>query len=606
MASAERDGELEGSAAVHGQRLSRLRECLRAQGVDGFWLPRTDVHGSEYLPASEERVAWLTGFTGSAAVVVILGDRAAIFTDGRYTLQVRREVDAGLFEIAHLVERPPWCWLADRLEPGMRIGYDPFLVTRGERRQFLRACRRRGAELVPLRENPVDRIWEDRPAPPCRPAFAHPLTFAGRTSAEKRRRVGEQMAARGAEWLLITAADAVCWLLNVRGGDIPFNPLVLSFVLLHRSGRCRWFVDRRKLSPELSLDEDVSVEPYEAFRSAVAAVAKEKAAILADPALVRAGFLDLVTSAGGEVIDEADPVMRAKAVKNPVEIAGARRAHQRDGQALVRFLAWLEEVPLDGSVDEWAVVQRLETERRRFPEYRGASFDTIAGWGPNGAIVHYRVTPESSRPLVADSLLLVDSGGHYVDGTTDVTRTVALGQPTAEMRRRFTEVLKGHIALARARFPTDTTGTQLDTLARLPLWQQGHDYDHGTGHGVGSYLCVHEGPVRIAKRSGTVPLEAGMILSNEPGYYREGAYGIRIENLVLVQPAPTPSGGERPLLGFETLTLAPIDRRLIEPLELDAEERAWIDSYHARVRQSLVEDLDPARREWLCRACAPL
>ncbi len=589
------------------ERLARLRRRLRQDGLDGLWLPRTDPHGSEYLPPHEERVAWLSGFTGSAAVVVVLPDRAAVFTDGRYTLQVREEVDPRLFEARHLGREPPAKWLARHLQPGQRLGYDPYLVTKAERERIERVCRRRGADLVAVRRNPVDVVWTDRPPPPVGRVAPHELVHAGRASREKRRDIGRAVAELDAEWLVLTATDAICWLLNLRGSDIPFNPVILSFALLHRDGRCRWFVDARKLPPDLRLDEEVAVEPYESFGAALDALARGGEAVVADPRLVRAGFLDRLTAGGRPPLEEEDPVLLAKARKNPVEMEGARRAHRRDGAAVVRVLKWLDEIPLDGSVTELDVVRRLEAERSRDPLYRGPSFETIAGHGPNGAIVHYRVTADRARPLTGGTLLLVDSGGHYPDGTTDITRTVALGRPARAMCEHFTRVLKGHIALATVRFPEGTGGVQLDSLARLPLWAAGLDYDHGTGHGVGSYLCVHEGPQRIAKTGSAVALEPGMILSDEPGCYRVGAYGIRIENLLLVRPCEEASeGGERPLLEFETLTLAPIDRRLILPELLTAGERAWLDAYHLRVRESLSPALDAEHRAWLEAACAPL
>ena len=592
---------------IHAERLTRLRRLLGESGLDGLWLPRTDPHGSEYLPPHEERVAWLSGFTGSAAVVVVLADRAAVFTDGRYTLQVRTEVDERLFETCHIGRDPPASWLARHLQPGQRLGYDPYLVTKAERERIERVCRRRGADLVAVEANPVDRIWDDRPPPPLGRVRVHELAYAGRPAPEKRRDMGRAVAELDADWLVLTATDAICWLLNLRGADIPFNPVILSFALLHRSGRCRWFVDRRKLPADLELDGEVSVEPYETFTAALEELARGGETVVADPKLVRAGFLDRQTAGGRPSPEEDDPVVLAKARKNPVEVEGARRAHRRDGAAVVRFLRWLDGIPLDGSLTEMDVVRRLEEERRQDPLYRGPAFDTIAGHGPDGAIVHYRVTEEGARPLTPDTLLLVDSGGQYLDATTDITRTVALGRPTRAMREHFTRVLKGHIALATVRFPEGTSGGQLDSLARLALWQAGLDYDHGTGHGVGSYLCVHEGPQRIAKTGSSVALEPGMILSNEPGCYRAGAYGIRIENLVLVRrAAEAPEGGDRPLLEFETLTLAPLDRRLILPELLDGRERAWVDAYHARVRDGLAPLLDADHRHWLAAACAPL
>lgn len=594
------------TAETHAARLSALRRELAARGCDGLYLPRTDPHGSEYLPPHEERVAWLTGFTGSAAIVVVLAERAAIFVDGRYTLQVREEVDPALFEPLHVTTTPPQEWIAEHLPAGARLGYDPFLLPPASVARLERAVRRRRGRLVPLVPDPVDALWSDRPPPPLAPVERHDPEYAGESSADKRVRIGEAVARRGADWLLVTACDSIAWLLNVRGHDVPYNPLVLSHLLLHRSGRCRWFVDGRRPGLDRFDEPDVELCGYDALLPALDALGREQASVLVDPDRVHAGFADRLRAAGAEVVEAEDPVPLAKAKKNPVEIEGARRAHLRDGLAMVRFLHWLSQVPLDGSVGESAVAARVTAERARDPLFRGPSFETIAGFGPNGAIVHYRVDPRRERRLEAGSLLLVDSGGQYPDATTDVTRTVALGEPSEEMCRRFTEVLEGHVALATAVFPEGTSGSQLDVLARLPLWRRGLDYDHGTGHGVGAYLCVHEGPQRIAKRGGSVALEPGMILSNEPGYYRAGAFGIRTENLVLVTDLGEVPGGERRMLGFETLTLVPIDRRLILPDELSPAARAWLDAYHARVCETLAPHLDADVRAWLEAACRPL
>lgn len=594
------------TAADHAARLEALRAELRAREVDGFVLMRTDEHGSEYLPAHAERVAWLTGFTGSAAQAVVLEGRAAVFSDGRYTVQLDQEVDPTLFERCHLVDDPPARWLERHLPEGARLGYDPWLVRRPERRRLQAVAEAKGGSLVALESNPVDAIWQDRPPPPIAPVRLQEERFAGEGSAEKRLRMAKQVADKGADLLLLTAADSIAWLLNVRGGDIPFNPLVLSFALLDRDGGCRWFVDLRKLGHDLELPNAVWALPIEGFIAALEEAGREGRKVLADPGTAHAAFLDRLEAAGARLIEAEDPCLLAKAQKNPVEVQGAVDAQRRDGAAVARFLAWLDGQPLDGRLDELGAAARLEAERARDPLFRGPSFDTIAAHGPNAALPHYRATPASNRKLTAGTLFLLDSGGQYLDATTDITRTVVLGEVTGEMRERFTLVLKGMIAISLALFPDGTSGAQIDAFARAALWRQGLDFDHGTGHGVGAYLCVHEGPTRISKL-GSAALKPGMILSNEPGYYQAGAYGIRIENLVTVEPRPRPEGGKRDLLGFRTLTLCPIDRRLIEASLLTGEERSWLDAYHARVADELTPLMGGAEAEaWLKAACAPL
>ena len=568
----------------HAARLQRLREVLRERGVDAFVLMRTDEHGSEYLPGYAQRVAWLTGFTGSAAQAAVTMERATVLSDGRYTVQLAQEVDAALFERRHLVEQPLAGWLEEHLPPGGRLGYDPLLARRGERDRLAAIASAKGGTLVALEPNPVDAVWDDRPPPPIAPVRLHDDRYAGESSAAKRERIGRAVAEK-ADVLLLTAADSIAWLLNVRGGDIAFNPLVLSYLLLDRDGTCRWFVDTRKLPRGLQLPNALGVEPIETFPSALQGLRGSK--VLCDPAATHVGFLERLKQAGAELVEADDPCVLAKAQKNPVELRGATDAQRRDGAAVARFLAWLSRQPLDGSLDEAGAAARLEQERAKDPLFRGPSFESISAHGPNAALPHYRVTAESNRPLTADTLYLIDSGGQYLDATTDITRTVALGIPSEEMRERFTLVLKGMIAISLALFPEGTSGAQIDALARVALWRHGLDFDHGTGHGVGSYMCVHEGPARISKL-GTAPLKPGMILSNEPGYYKQDAYGIRTENLVTVEARGTPEAGDRPLLGFRTLTLCPIDRRLVEPSLLSADERGWLDAYHARVRDELL------------------
>ena len=590
--------------AEGGERLDALRATLREAGVDGFVLARTDMFGSEYLPAAEERVAWLTGFTGSAARVVVLPETAALFTDGRYTLQVQDEVDTASFETPHLIHEPPATWLRSHAPSGLRLGFDPFLHLRAELDRLEKALAVHGGELVPLTPNPVDALWRDRPPPPAAPLVAHPLAHAGESSADKRRRMLEAVRGAGGDGLFVSAADEVAWLLNIRGGDVPFNPLCLALALVLPNGRAILLTDSRKRPTGFEFEDGrIVLQPLEKRRALYAELAREGLRLLVDPAVTHAGLIDELTTAGVCVVEGTDPVTRAKAIKNNAEVAGARRAQVVDGGAVSRFLARLDR---GACRDELDAATALEAERAKAGDYLGPSFETISGAGPNGAIVHYRVSEATNRRLEPGTLYLVDSGGQYPDATTDITRTVAIGEPAAEMRRRLTLVLKGHIALAEAVFPEGTAGSQLDAFARRHLWAAGLDYDHGTGHGVGSRLCVHEGPQRIAKRGGDVKLEAGMILSNEPGNYPPGAYGIRIENLMLVVERGMPAGGDLALLGFEVLTMAPIDRRLVEPELMTAEELAWLDAYHARVRARLAPELDEADRAWLEAATAPL
>jgi Xaa-Pro aminopeptidase len=587
-------------AAKGRKRLARLRAELERRGLDGLIVTHADPHQSEYLPPSEERLAWLTGFTGSAGVAIVLRDKAAIFVDGRYTLQAKKQVDKA-FKIEHLVDHPPERWLAANLKAGETLGYDPWRTTLDGAKRLARAVARAKARLVAT-DNPVDAIWTDRPAPPRAKVVLHPLQYAGEPAQKKLARIRAALAKLKLDAALLSDPAAVAWTFNIRGGDVAHIPIVLSWALVPRKGKPTLFMDARKLTPAVraALAPLADILEPDQLEAALGAFAKGKT-IRLDQATAPRCLADVI-EAGGTISKGADPVTRLKAVKNKTEIAGARAAHKRDGAALVRFLAWLERASKLTEID---AVVALERFRRDTGKLKDISFPTIAGSGPNGAIVHYRVTKKTNRRLRRGELFLVDSGGQYRDGTTDVTRTVAVGNPGREMRERFTRVLKGHIAIARAVFPEGTTGAQIDSFARAPLWNAGLDYDHGTGHGVGSYLSVHEGPARLSKL-GSAPLAAGMILSNEPGYYKTGAYGIRIENLVLVVPAKKPRGAEKKLFGFETLTLAPIDRRLIEIKLLSRSERAWLDAYHARVLRELRSKLDPAARRWLAAATAPL
>jgi Xaa-Pro aminopeptidase len=601
----------EASRNATRQRLERLRARLASVGVDGFIVPHADEHQSEYLPASAERLAWLTGFTGSAGVAIVLADRAAIFVDGRYTLQARSEVDAGSFSQEHLTETPPAKWLAANVQPGARVGYDPWLMTVGDVRRYAEACKGAEAELAALAENPLDVIWSDRPPPPVGAVSLHPVAFAGEAATSKLERLRAILTEKKVDAAVLTQADSIAWIFNIRGTDVAHNPAPLAFALLRTAGKPALFIDGRKLSNTVraAIADLAEIAEPDGLVAALRMLGREKANVLLDAQTTAEAIRQTVADAGGTVVEGQDPVILPKARKNATELAGARAAHIRDGAAMVRFLAWLDGVPPD-TIDEIEAAQKLtafraETARRDGSELIDLSFETISGAGPNAAIVHYRVSRATARRLEQDSLYLVDSGAQYRDGTTDVTRTVAIGTPTPEMCERFTRVLKGHIAIATARFPVGATGAQLDSLARIALWQAGLDYDHGTGHGVGSYLSVHEGPARISKL-GSAPLEPGMIVSNEPGYYKTGAYGIRIENLVAVSPpAPVP-GGDRDMLGFETLTLCPIDRRLIDRALLGPAEIAWIDAYHAKLVPALSRLLDAEEILWLTAASRPL
>jgi Xaa-Pro aminopeptidase len=571
-------------------------------------VPRGDEHQGEYVPPRAQRLAWLTGFTGSAGLAAVLPEKAAVFVDGRYTLQARAEVDTGLFEPRHVTDQPLADWIAETLKPGQKLGYDQWLHTVGEVDRLRAAAEKAGGTLLPLPENPVDAAWgEAQPPAPLAPVLPHELRFAGESSEAKRTRLAERLAKDGVDAAVLTQPDSIAWLLNIRGGDVPHTPLPLSFALLNRDATVELFVDRRKLVPGLErhLGNAVSVSPPADFGPALDRLGQGRRKVQADPASAASWVFDRLQAAGAIVHRAADPCALPKACKNPVELEGTRAAHRRDGAALSRFLAWLAAEAPKGSLREIAASDRLEAIRAEGDNFRDLSFDTISGAGANGAIVHYRASPKTEKRIEPGTLYLLDSGAQYLDGTTDVTRTIAIGSPTAEMKDRFTRVLKGHIAVATARFPQGTSGSQLDTLARAALWQVGVDYDHGTGHGVGSYLGVHEGPHRISKIPNAQALLPGMIVSNEPGYYKTGAYGIRIENLVVVTPVEV-AGGEREMLGFETLTMAPIDRNAIEPALLTPAEIAWLDAYHARVRETISPLVDDATAAWLAEATRPL
>ncbi|GIX21141.1 MAG: Xaa-Pro aminopeptidase [Erythrobacter sp.] len=597
----------------HEARLAALRAELARRGLEGFIVPISDEHMSEYVGEYAQRLAWLTGFGGSAGFAAVTQGRAAIFVDGRYTVQVRAQVAGELFDYKNIPADSLAGWLAEVCAPGARIGYDPWLHTARWAADLAAALAQKGIELVASEGNPIDAVWADRPAPSAAPALPYDEALAGRTSAEKRAAIAAWLAGAGDDALVITALDAIAWLLNIRGSDVAHTPVALGYVIAHKDGSAELFIAPEKVTPALArhLGNAVRIRDRAEFAPALARELAGKRVAL-DPDFSVAAIAQALAAGGAQVAFKTDPTILAKAIKNPVEQQGQREAQARDGAALVRFLRWLEAEAPGGGVDELAAAARLEAFRREDPGLVDLSFDTISAAGPHAALPHYKVDRQSNIPIPPSSIYLVDSGGQYPGGTTDVTRTVWIGPgaPSPEQRDRFTRVLKGHIQLARAVFPQGTCGGQLDILARQFLWEAGCDYAHGTGHGVGSFLSVHEGPQRIAKPGGGQAgtgqeLFAGMILSNEPGYYQQGHYGIRIENLVLVEERAIP-GAQGRWLGFETLTFVPIDRKLIDKGLMTAEEVAWLDAYHAKVREVLGPRLAGDDLAWLERETAPL
>jgi Xaa-Pro aminopeptidase len=591
-------------------RLAALRDQLKADRLDGFVVPLTDEHMSEYVGSYAQRLAWLTGFQGSAGAAVVLIQEAAIFTDGRYTLQVRDQVDGKYWSYQSVPETSIADWLKAHADKGGRIGYDPWLHTKDWVTKAREALAAIGAELVAVSKNPIDAIWARQPEPSKAKLMVQPDKYAGKSSAAKRQEMADWLKEQKADAAVLSALDSIAWTFNVRGQDVEHTPVALSFALVNVDGTAELFVASEKLTDTVRqhLGNGVRVHERDAFEGYLASMHSKT--IVADPERAVAAIFEALEGAGATIIQKRDPSVLPRAIKNEVEISGHRSAQARDGAALTRFLHWIAVEAPKGGVDELGAVVKLQEFREQAGDLRDTSFDTISGAGPNGAIVHYRVSEETNRPLEMNSLYLVDSGGQYPDGTTDVTRTVAIGEPTAEMRDRFTRVLKGHIALAQAVFPEGTRGSQLDTLARQYLWEAGFDYAHGTGHGVGSYLAVHEGPQRIApagssQAGGDEPLRAGMFLSNEPGYYKTGAYGIRVENLVLVREIEI-EDAEKKMLGFETLTFAPIDRNLIDLALLSSEELRWIDEYHAEVLAVVGPKLDGDALAWAREQCHPL
>jgi Xaa-Pro aminopeptidase len=591
--------------AQSAARVAELRAELGRRGLDGFMVPRADRQQNEYLPANEERLAWLTGFTGSAGAAAILSDRAALFVDGRYTVQASSQVDSNIFSLEHMVEHPAEQWLEQNLKNGAKLGYDPWLHTSEQADKLKKACVSAGAELVAVDSNPIDALWRDRPQPPSGVVTLREPKLAGEPAPDKLKRIRSELKKLRADALLVSDPQNVAWAFNIRGTDIAHTPLVLAFALIPGEGRPSLYVSAAKLTNNVrhALEEFADIRAADDLAGDLGKLGEKTVRL--DQASAADAFTRMLAGAGSKPQRGPDPITLLKATKNHAEIVGSRAAHKRDGAAVVHFLAWFDREAPSGKLTEINAVEALETFRRETGALKDISFPTIAGAGPNGAIVHYRVTRTSNRRIGRNELFLIDSGAQYEDGTTDITRTIIVGEPSEQMRDRFTRVLKGHIAIATAVFPENTSGAQLDPLARTALWQAGLDFDHGTGHGVGSYLSVHEGPARISKL-GTVALRRGMILSNEPGYYKTASYGIRIENLVLVIAAPEPVGAEKPLNAFETLTLAPIDRRLIDSQMLTPKERAWLDSYHKRVHEILGPLVDGATRKWLEQATKPL
>lgn len=595
--------------STYSDRLKALRDQLKSDRLDGFVVPLTDEHMSEYVGEYAQRLAWLTGFQGSAGNAVVLPEAAAIFTDGRYTLQVREQVDGNDWQYVPVPQQSIAGWLSEFAPEGGRIGYDPWLHTRDWVKEATKALAERGAELVAVTRNPIDAVWSDHPSPSLARLTVHPDDAAGRSSADKRQEVADWLAERKADAVVLSALDSIAWLLNIRGRDVDHTPVALSYAIVNADGTADFFVAPEKMTDAVAqhLGNAVRVHPRTAFDDALRGFAGKRVA--ADPERAVAAIFDGLDAGGAKILSVRDPVVLAKALKNPAEIAGHKAAQARDGAAIVRFLRWVSETAPKGGLTELDCVAKLHAFREETGLLKDTSFDTISAAGGHGASPHYRVDTASNAELKMGQLYLVDSGGQYEDGTTDITRVLPIGEPTAEMRDRFTRVLKGHIAIDVAQWPEGITGGQLDSFARRPLWEVGLDYAHGTGHGVGAFLAVHEGPQRIAAPnyagSGQSEiLRAGMICSNEPGYYKAGEYGIRIENLVLIVER-TLDGGAK-VLGFETLTWAPIERDLINPALLTEDELNWLNNYHARVIEKIGPLLEGEDKAWLMEKCAPV
>ena len=588
-------------------KLSEIRGHLIKEGLDGILVPRTDEHQSEYVSAYAQRLSWLTGFTGSAGTALIMKDKALVFVDGRYTLQAREEIDEKLFEVVELAKISVNEWIQKNFPLNGRLAYDPQLHPLSAVRSLSISCQSRKSFLAPVSPNPIDRIWKDQPPPPLSPIVPHALQFTGQNLQEKCRECAARITAAGADVAILTLTDSICWLFNIRGADVEFTPVSLAYAILHKDSSAELFVDTRKLTNEVRehLGNTVTIKQHSEFQSSLQQLSAAGETIQIDPHTASDWIFQ---SLGGDanIVEQEDPCILAKAIKNNVELSGTRAAHLRDGLALTKFLHWMDKNAGQGTVTELDAATVLEEFRSCGKNFRGLSFPTITGTGPNGAIVHYRADPESNRTIKPGDLYLVDSGAQYLDGTTDVTRTITVGKPSGEMRDRFTRVLKGHIAIATARFPSGTSGGQLDALARHSLWEAGIDFQHGTGHGVGSFLSVHEGPQRISKNLGSSALRPGMIISNEPGYYKTDFYGIRIENLLVVIEATIDGILKDSFLEFETLTLAPIDRALIMEDMLSISEKKWLNDYHRKVHTQLARHCEPDIRRWLKDVTSPI
>jgi Xaa-Pro aminopeptidase len=587
------------------ERLADLRREIKTHEISGFMVPLADEHQGEYVPKNAQRLAWLTGFTGSAGMAIIQSNKAVIFVDGRYTLQAQQQVNQDLFEISNLNNNSIDNWILESLAPGEILGFDPWLHTSDAIVRLKKTTEKMGVRLTATKNNPVDTVWLNRPEPPLTPVILMEHIVTGKTSSEKRTQIAKILKQKEVSSCVLTAPDSIAWLANIRGSDVPYTPFSLAFAIFHANGDLAIFNDPRKFSIKVreKLDPGISIIQKEEFLPTLSTIAKRNEKIGIDLSTSAEIIATTLRDSGAQLQRFSDPCQLPKAIKNSDELTGMRQAHLRDGIALTKFLAWLDENSASGNLTELTVADKLESFRREGNGMRGLSFPTRSGSGPHGAIVHYRVTQMSNRKLKKDTLYLVDSGAQYIDGTTDVTRTISIGSPSPEMKDRFTRVLRGHIALAMAVFPQGTCGSQLDALARTPLWEIGLDYAHGTGHGVGSYLSVHEGPQRISKWPSPVALEPGMVVSNEPGYYKTGAYGIRIENLVAVVKVPEdPSelkANKPPFLCFETLTLAPIDLLMVEKGLLNQTELNWLNKYHRKVKTSLLPYLDKKTQDWL-------
>jgi Xaa-Pro aminopeptidase len=579
-------------------RLADLRQLMAKQKLAAFIVLRNDEFQGEYVPAHAERLKWLTGFTGSWGSAIVTAKSAVMFVDGRYTVQVRQQVDGKLFGYEDLMAKPPSVWLSEKLKAGDRIGYDPWLHTVSDARKLEATCKAAKAKLVAVPRNLIDLCWVDQPEPPETPIIDHPLRYGGQSTTDKLKAIAATLKAKKADAVVLSDPASVAWALNIRGSDVPHTPVALAFAIIHASGKAELFAAPARASSHLA---KVALRAPSELKTALKALRKRS--VLLDPAQVPQAIHSALTDAGAKIIEGQDPCTLPKAQKNKVEQQGAREAQLRDGAALANFLCWIDNQASSGRITEFQAQEKLHEFRKATGLLVDISFGSISASGPNAALPHYHVEGTRGRTLRNNEIYLIDSGGQYRDGTTDVTRTVIIGKPTAEMKDRFTRVLKGMIAISQARFPQGTTGAHIDALARNALWQGGFDFDHGTGHGIGSFLSVHEGPASISKR-GNVAITAGMILSNEPGYYKLNAYGIRTENLLLVKPPEKIKGADRAMLSFETLTFAPIDRRLIDTHMLTKAELQWLDGYHAQVLKKLLPLVDRETKPWLRKACA--